>query len=420
MNSDPKIKTTTKPPAKKAGAISPAPAATPLRPLHQVQALPSGEASQTAARPARVRMRHRGAVLSFLMLVLAPLLVVFHYLYHNAADQYLSQTSFSVHQQKTEVAVTSLLGGLKDMSRGTEDVDVLYQYIQSHDLVAAVDGDLDLRARFSPHYDMDPVFGLAPDAPFEDLVEYWNRMVIPEHDIKSDIITVSVYAFRAEDAHAINTAILDHSRALVERLSQTALEDTVQYALADLTRATDRLKSIRLQILQFRETNQNADPRINIQSQLGILGRLEQQLTSALVELDMLRDTTSKKDPRIRRAERKVTALRNRIEQERTAAIAPESSQSGEGLFADLGVYEALLVDQEFAQTAYVSARAGYDTALTEARRTSRYLVPHIAPSLPHTAQYPERALLGGVITVFILLAWVLLLFMGYSLRDRR
>ena len=62
-----------------------------------------------------------------------------------------------------------------------------------------------------------------------------------------------------------------------------------------------------------------------------------------------------------------------------------------------VGDYEALQVDLEFASTAYTQALAGLAAARAEARRQSRYLAPHVAPTLAEESLYPRRALLSGL-----------------------
>ncbi|WP_298361361.1 sugar transporter [uncultured Litoreibacter sp.] len=406
--------------------VEPAPPATPLRPVTPAvapapAAPPAQPPNAKSVRPAKVKFRHVAALGSFIMLVIMPIAVVFYYLYVHAADQYSSETAFSVHKEEASSAVSSLLGGLSNFSGGTSDADVLYQYIQSHGLVKKVNDDLNLRERFSVHQETDPVFGLEKDASNEDLLDFWQRMVTIRLETASGIITVETRSFAPEDSHAINTAILAHSSELIERLSRISQEDTIRSAKEELDTATERLKEARIQISTFRKTSRIIDPNADVQGQMGVLNELEQKLADALIELDLLADVTTASDPRVLQAERKVKAIRNRINEERTAVVSQDPTGTARNnLYATLGTYEAMLVDQEFAEQAYVATLANYDTAAAEARRKSRYLVAHVEPSFPQTAEYPQRAIIGLVLSVFILLSWVLLLLVGYSLRDRR
>ncbi|SDX62515.1 capsular polysaccharide transport system permease protein [Litoreibacter albidus] len=392
-----------------------APAATPLRTVSH-----PAKAGKTA-RAARVRPRHMGAALSFLLLVLLPVFAIAVYLYYYAADQYLSEASFSIHREETTTGVSSLLGGLTGVSSGTSDADVLYQFIQSHDLVLQVNSDLDLRSVFSKHYDTDMVFGLSPDASLEELVDFWNRMVTVQLERTSGIITVAARGFTANDSHALTSAVLKHSNALVERLSRTAHDDSMRHAKAEMETASLRLKEARVNVSTFRKTSQTVDPGADVESQMGVLGVLEQKLADALIALAMLADVTKPTDPRLKQAKRKVQTIRTHIDEERASIGSRTTDSMARGnLYTALETYEALLVDQEFAEQSYIAALANYDAATSEARRKSRYLVAHITPSLPQTAKYPQKIVIGVVTAVMAMLAWMLMVLVGYSIRDRR
>ena len=86
-------------------------------------------------------------------------------------------------------------------------------------------------------------------------------------------------------------------------------------------------------------------------------------------------------------ANRRIDAINKRIEAERgSLGIGGEDR----GALPDvLGTYEELQVDLEFASTAYLQTLAGLAAAQAEARRQSRYLAPHVQPTLATTSLYP-------------------------------
>ena len=90
-------------------------------------------------------------------------------------------------------------------------------------------------------------------------------------------------------------------------------------------------------------------------------------------------------------------------------------------VLADIvGEYERLAVDREFAERAYITALSSYDAAQAEARRKSRYLAAYMEPTLAETAEYPRRATLSMLITLFVFLAWAIGALVIYSVKDRR
>jgi capsular polysaccharide transport system permease protein len=85
-----------------------------------------------------------------------------------------------------------------------------------------------------------------------------------------------------------------------------------------------------------------------------------------------------------------------------------------------VGDFEALKVDLEFASSAYTQALANLTVARAEARRQSRYLAAHVEPTLAERALYPRRAMLSGLIGLFLLLSWGVLMLIYYNVRDSR
>ena len=85
-----------------------------------------------------------------------------------------------------------------------------------------------------------------------------------------------------------------------------------------------------------------------------------------------------------------------------------------------VGDFEALKVDLEFASQAYTQALANLTAARAEARRQSRYLAPHVRPTLATTALYPRRFLLAGLAGLFLLIGWGVLMLVYYNVRDSR
>ncbi len=370
------------------------------------------------ATRSRMRSRHWGVVFSFLVFTALPVAAVHHYLYNYAVDQYYSSVGFSV---RTEDAVSSLdvFGILSGSSNASsKDTDILYEFIQSKDLVSQVDQDLDLRSIWSWPED-DPIFVFDAEGTIEDLHAYWARMVRIDYEASTGLIEVGVLAFRPEDAESIALAIFDKSSTMINELSAISRADSTQYARDELELSEERLRAARAALAQYRDQNQLIDPSLVIQGQTGLLTSLQNQLAETLIELDLLRETSRDSDPRIQQAERKVEVIQKRIEQER--GKFSDSVQAGEEGFSTLvSEFENLTVEREFAEQAYLAALSSYDATLAEARRQSRYLAPHARPSLPERSEYPKRITTLGLFASFNFLIWMIGVLIYYTIRDRR
>jgi capsular polysaccharide transport system permease protein len=372
------------------------------------------------AGPARPKRRHWGLLLSFLLLVGGPAAGVGYYLYTYAIDQYASNVGFSVRKEEIGTAV-EILGGITNLSgSSSSDTDILYEFIQSQEIVTRIDAALDLRSIYSvPEY--DPVFTFDPSGSTEDLVDYWNRMIRISYDAGTGLIELRVLAFDPESAQAIAQAIFEECSRMINELSRIAREDATRYASEELEQAVERLKAAREALTSFRSRTQIVDPSADVQGQVGLLNTLQQQLAEALIESDLLSETARENDPRLAQTERRIEVIRNRIAEERQKFGAGGQSQPGGEDYATLvEEFERLSVDREFAEQAYIAALSSYDGARAEAQRQSRYLAAYVQPTLPDEAQYPQRLMLLGLATMFAFLAWAILGLIYYSIRDRR
>lgn len=375
------------------------------------------------AANAQLTRRHWGVLASLALLVVLPVLVSAWYLWTRAADQYASHVGFSVRTEEVGSAI-ELLGGVTSLSgSSSSDTDILYKFLQSQELVAAVDAQLDLRriwATADPS--VDPVFAYHGPGTIEDLRAHWQRKVAISYDSHSGLIDLRVLAFAPQDAQAIAHAVFEESSAMINALSALAREDAIGYAREELSQAEARLKTARLALNTFRNRTQIVDPSIDAQGQMGLLTTLQAQQAEAMIELDLLRETTRAGDSRILQGERRITVIEARIaEERRKLGLGSRAGEADGRVFADLvGEYETLVVDLEFARQSYTAALAAFDAARNEARRQSRYLAAHVQPTLAEQAEYPQRVLVLGLIALFAVLFWSSCVLVGYALRDRR
>ncbi|MFN3525187.1 MAG: sugar transporter [Paracoccus sp. (in: a-proteobacteria)] len=355
--------------------------------------------------------------ISFLCVVLLPVLVSAWYLYSRAVDQYASHVGFSVRSESAPGAA-DVLGGLGSLvgvtSNSTTDADILYKFIQSRDLVERVNARMDLREIWSKAPG-DPVFRYRGDRTLEDLAREWDRKVRVHYD--SGMIDLRILAFEPADAKAIAEAILLEGGVLINELNDIAREDALRYAREELERSEARLREARANMTDFRNRYQLVDPAANVQGQVGVVTLLQQQLAEQLVALGLLRANAQPADPRISQTELRIDVIREQIDAERQKF----GSNDGEVALSDLvGQFETLAVDRQFAETTYTAALASYEGARADAVRQSRYLAAYIRPTLAQDAEFPERETLLAMIAGFLLLFWIIGMLIFYSLRDRR
>jgi capsular polysaccharide transport system permease protein len=396
-------------------AILPKPDIAPLKPVEISQ-----HDVKPTAKPARPRRRHKAIVLSFFLLILVPVCLAAYYLWERAADQFASHLAFSVRTEETSSAI-ELLGGITELSgSSSSDTDILFAYLSSQELVSRVDELVDLRAIWSRvEVSQDPVFAFDPSGTIEDLQDHWDRKITTVYDSSTGLMDMRVLAFDPRDAQRVAQAILEESVAMINGLSRIAQNDAIRFTQEELENAVARLKTARLALMQFRNRTQIVDPSIDTQNQMGLLVTLQEQLAEALIDADLLRDTTRQNDPRVAQANRRIAVIDARISSERQNLGLGADGESGDAFASLVGEYEGLIVDREFAETAYTAARAAHDAALSEVRKQSRYLAAHIKPTLAQKTEYPERLITLAVLAAFCFFAWSIFCLVYYSLRDR-
>jgi capsular polysaccharide transport system permease protein len=377
------------------------------------------------ARRARPKARHWGVVLSFFLMVVLPVGLAWWYVETRAVDRYMSTAAFSVRTESAGSAFELLGGAVNLGSSSSSDTDILYDFIQSQEMVDRINARVDLRelwAKGDPA--RDPVFSYHPPGTIEDMVTYWNRMVSIYNDTSTGIMDLEVQAFTPEDARLLAQMIYEESSDMINRLSDIAQEDATRFSRLELEESVERLKEAREAVTLFRNRNQIVDPAADLQSQMGILTSLQGELATTLIDLDILRQTTAANDPRIQQAERRREVIEARIAEERAkfgigagAASAVEDADA----FADLvGEYERLSVDLRFAEQSYSAARTAFESAMSESRRQSRYLAAHVQPTLAERAEYPQVWVVVMLASLFSFLTWAILVLAAYALKDRR
>ncbi len=372
--------------------------------------------------PARMRRRHWGVLLSFVMIVLVPTALVGAYLWTTARDQYASTAGFTVRQEEGGAATELLTGFAAQLSSGSagSDAGILYEYIQSQAMVMAIEAEVGLTEHYSQYWADDPVFSIWPDPTIEELLWFWSRIVRVSYDQTSGQVELRVLAFDPDKAVEIGQAILRESQSLVNDLNATAREDASRFARQDLDEALARLKEAREALTLFRTRTQIVDPETDLAGRMAVVNTLQAQLAQALVDLDILRDRTSASDPRVEQSERQIAVIRERIAAERAAVAAGQDDIDGDDYPTLLAEYEGLVVDREFAEESYRAALSALDISRTNASRQTRYLATYISPTRPQSPEYPRRGVLLALSAMFLILGWSILVLIYYSVRDSR
>jgi len=361
------------------------------------------------------RLRHSIVGLSFVLGFLLPAGLVATYMFAIARDQFVSEVSFVVRDdESTNLGMLAGLG-LSTAGNATTDAKMLYEYLRSPGFVADLDRTVDLRAIYSRAAG-DPVFALKKDATREELVDYWRHMATISVDSATGMIGIHVRAFAPDDAQRIAVAVHDAAARLVNAVSDEARDSSLRHAERDLAETEQRLSAARVAIARFRDEHRLMDPQAALNINSAVIAGLSQELTEAIIQLETLREQGTA-DIRLAQAQKRIDVLRRRLQDEQQSYIGAEGGSLS--FSAVLDGYTKLQLDLELAEKSYSLALAGVEATRSKSEQDNRYLATFVQPSLPEAATRPRRGTITLLATVFIFIAWLSVVLIGISNRDR-
>lgn len=372
--------------------------------------------------PMPVRRKSRGEFLSFLAVVVLPVLVATGYYFFIASKQYVSEFKFVVRD------ATSASTGSKDTSMGdvmamaggsranSLESYMVTEFIKSQKAVEELQARIDLRKLYSrPEIDW---FGRFDEArPMEAFTAYWDGKVSAQFDMLTGIGTARIRAFRPEDAYLIASTSLSMSEELINNVATRPQRDAVRSAEADLKKAEDRLIALSAKLSQFRNTELVIDPISNVVTGNAQLAQtLRGQLTQYQTELATLKQQNLDPNaPMSRALQSKIKATRDQL-----AAVEGEVATRGgaNALSKVMGEFERLDLERQFAQDSVKAAMKTLDDARSSAVFQHMYVTAFVTPSLPQSSTFPNRLSSIAIVAIVCLLVWTAGLLFVRSVRE--
>lgn len=364
-------------PAEPVTAWSPAPETPPRKPERRLRRF----------------LRH-----PFTWWVLAPTLLAIIYFYGIAAPQFVSEARFVVRSRADapQVSLGTMLSAAVGGSGGGAaygEANSVRDFLLSHDAVMRAHERLNL-IRMWQSEEADLVARLWNEDP-ERLTRYYNNMVSAVFDTTTGVVTLRVRSFRPEDSKAIAETLLELSEALVNSLSERAREDALRVARSEVAIAERRVADSREALARFREQQQDLDSAGTAQAAVQTISALEGALVAAQAELRERMAFMRPDNPALQNTRNRIEALERQIAAERMRRTR------GDGALAQqLGTFERLMLEREFADRQLASATASLETARMEAQRQQMYLSRVVEPNLAVYPLYPRKLI--SVASIFM------------------
>ena len=315
-----------------------------------------------------------------------------------ASGQYISDSSFVIYnpQQTNTGGFSSLLAtaGLSHSSSGAYSV---HDYILSRDALAELQRTLNYRHMVSSsRIDVFNRFGgvLAPYSSFEELFDYYKKMVADNIDTVSNISTLRVTAYTAQDAQRVNANLLALGQGLINRLNAQANEDAVRFYKQDVAKAEAKVRAASLAIAAYRNRRGVFNPAPESALQLQLVSKLQDKLITEQTQLAQLVSSTPN-NPQVPLLRKGIEALKQEITRQSAKVTGGSNS-----LASKASPYEQLVLTQTFAEKELAASLAALEQARITAQKQQLFIEVIAKPSLPDEAMEPKR--LRGVFATLV------------------
>ncbi len=341
--------------------------------------------------------------ISFLIVVVAPVLAASFYFLLIATPRYVAEAKFVV-RSATERQPSSLGVALQGVGipGGQTDAFAVHAYINSRDGLRQVMGAVPVEEIYGPSR-ADPlsrVPAVFARPSFESLFKGTRRYISVGYDSTTGISTLRVQAFRPRDAQIVSEALLAGGESLVNRLNLRAEGDAVAEGERTVVEAQARVARAQAELADFRNAERFIDP----ESTATAGGELVSQLLLTIANLKAERSQIAAEaplSPQLSIIDGRIRAYEDQVQQARGAIAGGADS-----LVPKISQYEQLATEREFAQRALLAATQALEAARLDSRRQKLYLERIVNPSRPDEPLEPKRwlsilAVLAIALTVY-------------------
>jgi capsular polysaccharide transport system permease protein len=372
---------------------------------HERSALP---VNRELPRPTRYVAGRRRAKWSnrllFLLMVVVPTILAAYYYAFLAAPIYVSEAQFIVRTPSSQGQGSGLEAFFQSAGivSSAGDAQTVAAYISSRNALQDLEKSVQIRESYArpegdflmrfPNYFIPPTF--------EYLYQHYQNWVNVEVDTSTNISTLTVYAFRAEDAMRVANRLIVLSEQYVNSMNKRAFDDSVSLAQRDMDSYQDQVVKIQQQITDFRNNSLMIDPNASSAAALNRLASLQSSLVSTQMLLAQVEKGASQ-SPQLPFLRTQVKALQDQI------ALEENKSTGGENALAPkVASYDQLVLKQQFLQQMLQSSMTVLQSTKTNAQSQKIYIEHIEAASTQDVPWYPQRILGVFIVAITCLLAY--------------
>ncbi|WP_050088791.1 capsule biosynthesis protein [Yersinia intermedia] len=336
--------------------------------------------------------RHLGKIM-----ILIPMLLLILYLLIFSQPRYLSESKVAIKHSNdlngSNLNVALLMGAGNPSS--AEDALYLKEYINSPDMLAVLDKQLDFRQAFG-HSGWDFFYHLSDSATREQFLNYYRNRISVSYDDKTGLLTIGTQGFSPEFAQKFNQAVLKESERFINEISHRIAREQLLFAENEMKDARTRLNSSKTELLTYQNSNNILDPEAQALAATSLINTLVSQRIQMEAELRNLLTFLREDAPQVVSAQNALKSLASQIDNEKSKVTAPDGLKLNR-MAVD---FEEIKAKVQFDTDIYKLTLTSIEKTRVDAARKLKMLSVISSPQLPQESKFPS--------SLYLLISWLL------------
>lgn len=326
--------------------------------------------------------RHLGKAIIFL-----PMTLLIIYLAIFSQPRFVSESKVAI-KRSDDLASNSvnfglLLGAINPSS--VEDALYLKEYINSPDMLAVLDKQLNFRQAFSQS-GLDFLHHLSPDETAEKFLRYYRERLSVTYDDKAGLLAIRTQGFTPDFALNFNKAVLKESERFINELSHRIARDQLAFAEKEMEKSRSRLNNSKSELLAYQNSNNVLDPEAQALAASSLVNTLMGQKIQMEAELRTLLTYLRDDAAQVVSVRNAIASMQAQIDNEKGKITAPQ----GDKLNRMAVEFEEIRSRVAFDNELYKLALTSIEKTRVEAARKLKVLSVISSPQQPQESTFPN------------------------------
>lgn len=326
--------------------------------------------------------QHLGKAIIFL-----PMTLLIIYLAIFSQPRFVSESKVAI-KRSDDLASNSvnfglLLGAINPSS--VEDALYLKEYINSPDMLAVLDKQLNFRQAFSQS-GLDFLHHLSPDETAEKFLRYYRERISVTYDDKAGLLAIRTQGFTPDFALNFNKAVLKESERFINELSHRIARDQLAFAEKEMEKSRSRLNNSKSELLAYQNSNNVLDPEAQALAASSLVNTLMGQKIQMEAELRTLLTYLRDDAAQVVSVRNAIASMQAQIDNEKGKITAPQ----GDKLNRMAVEFEEIRSRVTFDNELYKLALTSIEKTRVEAARKLKVLSVISSPQQPQESTFPN------------------------------